>query len=79
MRSWGEFTAPDARTTSLRASASASDPFRVYTTPVARFPSKVTKLAWAPVTTVRFFRLPAGLMYAPAGERRAPLRCVTWQ
>ena len=49
-----------------------------YSTPVARPPSTTTRVACAPVRTVRFGRAIAGFRYASAADQRRPRFWVTW-
>ncbi len=61
IRSCGELNVPLDTITSLAASARLRSPeLSVYSTPVARVPFMSTRVACAPVSTVRFGRFFAG-------------------
>jgi hypothetical protein len=73
----GLLIAPPHNTTSRRAVTTRQAPSCSNSTPAARFPSKITRVALASVCSVRFGLRSAGLRYASAVLHRAPLRCVT--
>ena len=71
MRRCGVLKAPPARITSRLACARAtSPPALTYSTPVAPAPWVSTRVACAPVSTVRFPRFLAGLRNAVAADER---------